>query len=425
MGLPGIVSLKPLERLPRACLSVPGSKSITNRALVAAALQEGEIELQGALWSEDTRCMVQCLSDLGFSLSVREEAGERSNRAIRIQGQGGRIPRAGSASRPLELEVRNAGTVARFLMAMVCLGRGHYRLSGTERMHQRPQAGLVEALRQLGYRIESGQGRLPLRVEGRGPRSASCTVDIGESSQFASALLLSAGAGGWDVRIRGEGSGNAPYVEMTREISRQVARAREAFPIEPDASSGSYFWAANALGLPGSGGVSVARWPRTPWQADAAFPALMEGRAPLSRERDLGDSIMTAIVAAAAGAFPRRFDDLRRLRLQECERVEALADGLSLLGVPVRQRGESLLVVPASVLRPADIDCRNDHRIAMCFALLALRHPGIRLLGPSCVDKTFPDFFAKLAARPPDGLGAEVRGEPEGRILSGGELLAG
>ena len=157
---------------------------------------------------------------------------------------------------------------------------------------------------------------------------------------------------------------------------------------------------------------------------DAVFPELMEHPGPLSRERDLGDSIMTAIVLSGVGAFPRRFVDLHRLRLQECERVEALAAELNRLGARVRERGESLLVAPAARMNPASIDTRNDHRIAMCFSLLALRHPGIRLEGARCVDKTFPDYFAKLAAPPPRGLGAEILDGEGKRLLEGEELQA-
>ena len=425
MGLPELIALRPLAGLPRAVLTVPGSKSITNRALVAAALGKGTVDLEGALWSEDTRCMVECLRTLGFDLRVLPDPDEASNRTIRVRGSGGRIPRkGGTKSRPLELRVENSGTAARFLMAMVCLGRGCYRLSGVPRMHERPQTGLVDALRELGYRIEDHHGCLPVKVEGGGPTGGSCRVEIAQSSQFASALLLCREGGGWQVQVRDEDARTAPYVRMTRELLQGMKSCGKVFRVEPDASSGSYFWALNALGLPGAGPVSVARWPDSGWQVDAAFPSLMEHPGPLSRERDLGDAIMTAIVLSAAAGAPRRFVDLRRLRVQECERVEALGTELGRLGVRVIEREDTMLVTPAARMTPAVIDTRNDHRMAMCFALLALRHPGVRLRGARCVIKTFPDFFAKLAALPPRGLGAEIGEGESGRRLEGEDLLA-
>src|SRR4030095_5638402 len=145
MPLPDLIEIEPLAQPVAANVRAPGSKSITNRALALAALSDKTITLTGALWSEDTQVMIDCLGRLGFELKVEPDPEERSNRTIRIHGAGGQIPKAGSRPDPLELFVGNAGTAARFLSAMVCLGRGFYRLSGVERMHQRPQAALFRA----------------------------------------------------------------------------------------------------------------------------------------------------------------------------------------------------------------------------------------------------------------------------------------
>jgi 3-phosphoshikimate 1-carboxyvinyltransferase len=219
MALPDLIEIVPLDRPMHAEITVPGSKSITNRALILAALADGEITLTGALWSEDTQIMVECLQKLGFEIRIENDPAEFCNRIITVKGLSGKIPGAGTVEKPLELFIGNAGTAARFLSAFVCLGDGVYRLSGVPRMHERPQAALFSALRELGYRVESEKGndRLPVRIYGRDAVSASqnipkkvgdgdmpslpkkCWVSIEESSQFASALLLCAKVGSWEV----------------------------------------------------------------------------------------------------------------------------------------------------------------------------------------------------------------------------------
>src|SRR5262249_42279452 len=155
---------------------------------------------------------------LGFNVKVEPDPDDSCNRSITVNGLRGQIPRAGSPEDPLELFVGNAGTAARFLAAFVCLGRGSYRLHGVPRMHERPQAALFKALRELGYRVESGNERLPATILGAGPRDGACTVSIEESSQFASALLLSARTGRWRVNVVGESQEESPYVQMTAKL---------------------------------------------------------------------------------------------------------------------------------------------------------------------------------------------------------------
>src|ERR1043165_722075 len=189
MPLPHLIELVPLDKPVRAEITVPGSKSITNRALVLAALADGETTLTGALWSEDTQVMVECLQDLGFMVNVAPDPNETCNRTITVYGRGGTIPGGGTAENPIELFVGNAGTAARFLAAMVCLGNGVYRLQGIPRMNERPKASLFNALRELGYRVESANDKLPAIIYGTGPKpGVKCTVNIEKSSQFASAL---------------------------------------------------------------------------------------------------------------------------------------------------------------------------------------------------------------------------------------------
>ncbi|MGA2787795.1 MAG: 3-phosphoshikimate 1-carboxyvinyltransferase [Verrucomicrobiota bacterium] len=449
MALPDLIEIVPLDKPVRAEITVPGSKSITNRALILAALADGEVTLQGALWSEDTQIMVECLQDLGFMVNVAPDPDEVCNRTITVYGQGGKVPGGGTAENPLELFVGNAGTAARFLAALVCLGRGVYRLHGVPRMHERPQAALFKALRELGYRVDSPNDKLPAIIFGGSSRresaqtskseisqsrlTSAATVSIQESSQFASALLLCAKHGGWKVEIVGENAEESPYVTMTSKMVEGFPHRGGKFQIEPDASSGSYFWGVTWLferaGF--SNEIIVYDWPRTEsqWQLDAQFRiyiglGLNVGmKRVISRLNELADSIMTAIVLAPFAGQPIKFSDLGRLRVQECERVVALRTELTKCGAKVVEEGDTLTVYP-SKLHGAEIETYNDHRMAMCFAILGLKVSGIKIKNPACVKKTFPNFFQKLAVPPPKGLGAEILDAKTRRKLKEGELFA-
>jgi 3-phosphoshikimate 1-carboxyvinyltransferase len=462
MPLPDLIEIVPLDKPAQAEITVPGSKSITNRALVLAALADGETILRGALWSEDTQIMVECLQELGFMVNVETDPAESCNRTITVYGKGGMVPRGGPAAQPLDLFVGNAGTAARFLAPFLCLGSGVYRLHGVPRMHERPQAALFSALRELGYRVESEKGndKLPVRIFGGGSRgdeaqtkkvqslltsvaTKHCKVSIEDSSQFASALLLSSKIGGWEIEIVGENAEESPYVVMTSKLIEAFPKNGGTFQIEPDASSGSYFWGAAwlvwlACVNSDINQCIVRHWPTSGWQIDAKFSDYFGFPKKLSRKTDLGDSIMTAIVLKPFDAPPKTtvvkspepystfFTDLARLRVQECERVVALRTELTKCGAKVVEKGDTLTVWP-SPLHGAEIETYNDHRMAMCFAILGLKVPGIRIKNPACVKKTFPNFFQKLAAPPPHGLGAEIWEIKNGRRtrqLSGEDLFA-
>ena len=473
MPLPNLIEIVPLRDRVTATVTVPGSKSITNRALILAALSSGETILNGALWSEDTQVMVECLQEMGYMVTVVPDPAETCNRTITVYGKAEEIPSGGTAEHPLELFVGNAGTAARFLSAFVCLGKGFYRIHGVPRMHERPQAALFQALRSLGYRIDSPNDKLPVVIEGGGPRPGKCNVSIEQSSQFASALLLCASTGGWQVTISGDDSEEASYVTMTSKMIAAFPRNGGTFQIEPDASSGSYFAALKHLDLPQvetmefsrqfgievettyTSLVEVAHWPHSGWQIDERFPQIMAmmGLDPtkadlpedskrflqtliskdgISRAKHLGDSIMTAIVIAPLRANrlehrlegkPLRFTELGRLRLQECERVAALRTELTKCGARVVEQDDTLEVF-ASELHGAEIETYNDHRMAMCFAILGLKVPGIKIKNPACVKKTFPNFFQKLATAAPAGLGATILDAHSGRALAISGLFA-
>ncbi len=394
---PGSIEIEPLKGLKETRLTIPGSKSITNRALILAALAHGEVTLRGALWSEDTRVMVEAMQKMRLELSVTQDPEESSNRIFRVQGLGDRRPMGGSFSHPMEIYIANSGTSSRFLMAFLCAAAGGwYRLDGTERMRERPQKELFLALRQLGYTvIAEREGFLPAVIGSERPVTGGrCTISQQESSQFASALMLCADRGDWQVEISGKEAG---YLRMTRELLSVFPRNGGCFDVEPDASSGSYFYGANvwASGYPDNKPVSVLHWPSSGWQPDEAFPRFMPLPPTVSRERDLGDSIMTAIVLATQAESPVTFTDLGRLRVQECERVQALRTELGRCGARVEEEGDTLKVYP-SRLHGAEIETYNDHRMAFCFSLLGLGVPGIVIKNPKCVEKSFPSFFEKF-----------------------------
>ncbi|MDB6029594.1 MAG: 3-phosphoshikimate 1-carboxyvinyltransferase [Verrucomicrobiales bacterium] len=476
MSLPDLIEIVPLQKPVRAEIRVPGSKSITNRVLILAALADGETRLKGALWSEDTQIMVGALKTLGFTIKVERDPIEFCNRTITVVGMGGRVPKGGkTGDDATEIFVGNAGTAARFLAAFVCLGKGYYKLSGVPRMHERPQYALFKAISKpsdlarffslfssrplaaLGYSVQSKNGKLPVTILGSGRRvGAKCDVSIEESSQFASALLLCEEAGGWKINVLGDNAEESPYVAMTTKLIELFRKNKgETFQIEPDASSGSYFWAAGwlfpvpknspeqkAIGVSRFDlslylrgkitrrnffSVSVLNWPMTDWQIDQWFPALLseppDFPGTTSRISDMGDSIMTAITVAPFAHQPCKFTDLGRLRVQETERVVALRTELTRCGARVVEERDTLTVYP-SQLHGAEIETYGDHRMAMCFATLGLKVPGIKIKNPACVKKTFPNFFQKLAAAPPHGLGATILEGKTGRRLTHDELFA-
>jgi len=324
-------------------------------------------------------------------------------------------------------------------------------------MHERPQKELFRALRELGYEIDTPNDMLPAIFHGSGPRPGPVTVSVDDSSQFASALLLSSRSGGWVVSTPdGANPDELPYVEMTRQMLEVFPKTGGSFQIEPDASSASYFHAVNAM-FPAICPVRVmaCQAPRseggTGWQIDAEFPKLAptsgetngkeleespEKRQKcahsISRKTDLGDSIMTAIAIAPLASTPYTFEKLGVLRKQECERVKALHDELAKCKASITETGDTLEVVPSSpsLLGDATICTYHDHRMAMCFATLGLAIAGVKIADPSCVCKTVPSFFQILAAPPPKGLGAEIwecneAGERVKQLVEPADLFAG
>jgi 3-phosphoshikimate 1-carboxyvinyltransferase len=257
-------------------------------------------------------------------------------------------------------------------------------------------------------------------------------------------LLMCSMVAGWQIEIVGENAQESPYIYMTREMCSYFHWSKKhsphpeygmkdrIYPVDPDASSGSYFWAAGWIaGHPSSNDphpVTVAHWPvlGAGSQFDTNFSNYRSLPKTVSRETDLGDSIMTAIVMAPFAGHPVKFTGLGHLRVQECDRVSALRAELTKCGAKVVEEGDTLTVYPSTLkeLHGVEIETHNDHRMAMCFATLGLKVPGIKIKNPACVKKTFPNFFQKLAAPPPKGLGATILDARTGRKLAVEELFA-
>jgi 3-phosphoshikimate 1-carboxyvinyltransferase len=406
----------------RGSIRPPGSKSITNRALVCAALAEGESILAGALDSEDTQVMIGALRMLG--LSVEHHA---ASATIRVRGCGGRLP-----VRHAELHVANSGTTLRFLTAMVALGQGVFRLDGTPRMRQRPVQDMLDALRQLGVdaTCESATGCPPVVVKAAGIKGGRATVAGTISSQYLSGLLMAAPYAQQPVELVVEGElVSKPYVAMTLVVMSAfgmhvmadglsrfvipIGRSYQGrtYEIEPDASAASYFFAAAAIT---GGQVVVEGLSQASLQGDVAFcdclrqmgcdvrygpnSITVEGRPLRGITVDMNaisDTVQTLAAVAPFAAGPTTITGVAHIRNKETDRIGALAKELRKLGATVDELEDGLRITPAE-LHGAEIDTYDDHRMAMALSLVGLVIPGVNIRNPGCVGKTYPGFFADL-----------------------------
>ena len=401
---------------------VPGSKSATNRALLAAALTGEPVEIFGPLESEDTVALRRCLEAMGAS--VLGAAG-----SLRVRG-----PLAGDPGRVVRLDARDSGTAARFLTAAAAVVPGRFELDGSARLRERPIGELVDALRGAGARIAyaGAEGCLPLAIEGGALRSGTVAVDASRSSQFFSALLLAALAVDGGLAVRASGAvASAPYVSMTvetlrglgHEVSdeagairvRRGARIAERYEIPGDYSSAVPLLAA-AMVAGGRIVLSGLRWPSADAEARAlpileamgleirgsaeGIEASASGAAPKAvstRATEFPDAVPALAAAAAFAAGTSRFESVGHLRLKESDRIGALTEILASAGVRAFEEGDSLVVQgPAAVTQQAVcIGTHRDHRMAMAAAILSLRIP-LLIENPGCVSKSYPDFFADL-----------------------------
>ncbi len=418
------LAIEPIQHPVGTSVRVPGSKSLTNRALLIAALADGATTLSNALFSDDSRYFAGALTRLGFDVQSDPVA-----TTIRVAGQGGRLPAENA-----ELFVGNAGTAARFLTAMLTLGHGTYVLDGSARMRERPLADLLDALRQLGARVDSASGCPPVRVTAAGLPGGQAQVAGDVSSQYLSGLLLVAPYAQAPVELVVErGLNSQPYVDLTIAVMADFGvvveragyerfcvkpgryRARASYAIESDASAASYFLAAPAI-LGGT--VRVENLTRRSRQGDVAFvdvlaamgcsvtetlgglevtgPARGQLRGVQVDMRQIPDTAQTLSAIAPFASSPTTIRGIASARVKETDRVAAMCAELRRLGVAVDEYPDGLTIHPAERLKPARIETYDDHRMAMAFALVGLRSAGVEIENPGCVAKTFPRYFEVL-----------------------------
>jgi len=417
--------IEPLAGPVDATVVVPGSKSITNRALVCAALASGTSTLDGVLLADDTEAMIDCLGALGLEVDV-----DRTVRRLRIRGGAGTLPRTTAA-----LDARLSGTTSRFIAPMLALGDGPYRLDGGRPLRARPMAPGLRALVELGATVveESEPGHLPVSIGGGAVNGGEIRLPADLSSQFASGLLLVAPCleRGLVVRLDGDVVSRS-YLDMTVAVMEQFgARVEQPDPrtfvvapggyeatdvhIEPDASAASYFFAAAVIA---GGRVRIDGLGLSSLQGDLAFVDVLgdmgatvelgsdytevtSARTLHGITVDMGDLSDTAQTLAAVAVFadgPTEVTGIGFIRRKETDRIAAVVTELRRCGIDATETDDGFRIVPGP-LRAATIETYDDHRMAMSFALLGLRAPGICIADPGCVAKTFPTYWDAL-----DGL---------------------
>jgi len=403
-------------------VSPPGSKSITNRALLLAGLAKGTSRLTGALKSDDTRYMAEALRQMGVTV-------EEPDATTFVVTSSGELK---APAAPLFLG--NAGTATRFLTAALALGHGRYVVDGDEHMRKRPIKPLVEALQSLGVAIAAPSGCPPVAIDANGAfKKNHVVIDAGLSSQYVSALQMAAACGSepFTIELAGADIGARGYIDLTMSAMRAFGAKVEQptpsswviqptgytatdFHIEPDASAATYLWGAEVLTR---GRIDIGTPSDAFTQPDAKaydviaqfpnMPAVIDGS-------QMQDAIPTIAVLAAFNETPVRFVGIENLRVKECDRIRAVSTGLNNIRQGLaKEEGDDLLVFsdPSLVGQslPAEIDTFADHRIAMSFALAGLKIRDITILDPGCVAKTYPAYWDALAS-----LGVElVRNDPK------------
>ncbi|EJE8671684.1 3-phosphoshikimate 1-carboxyvinyltransferase [Vibrio parahaemolyticus] len=420
------LTLQPINKI-QGEVNLPGSKSVSNRALLLAALAEGTTRLTNLLDSDDIRHMLNALTKLGVKYTLSADKTE-----CVVEGLG----RPFSVSGPVELFLGNAGTAMRPLAAALCVGQGEYVLTGEPRMKERPIGHLVTALQEAGADIEylENTNYPPLKIVGTGLKAGTVSIDGSISSQFLTAFLMSAPLAEGEVRIKIEGDlVSKPYIDITLHIMKQFGVevinndyqefvipagqhyvAPGDFLVEGDASSASYFLAAAAIK---GGEVKVTGIGKNSIQGDIQFADALEK---MGAEIEWGDDYVisrvgklkgidmdynhipdAAMTIATTALFAEGTTAIRNVynwRVKETDRLSAMATELRKVGAEVEEGEDYIIVKPVPHLKHAAIDTYDDHRMAMCFSLVALSDTPVTINDPKCTSKTFPDYFDKLKA---------------------------
>ena len=419
-ALPELLPIRPFTAPARGPVILPGSKSLTNRALLLAALCEQPVVLTGALSSEDTQLMAAALRKLGFTVDASE-----NGETLRVAGQTDAFP-----DQTADLFVGLAGTAARFLTALCAAApRGHYRIDGVPQMRRRPMGGLITALRSLGADIRclGEEGFFPIEVHARGLRGGTVTIDASASSQLLSALLMVAPLADAAVDVQLVSGVRWTFVEMTRRLMNEFGidvrrgetahsfrvtpgryRSPGTYPIEPDATAASY-WQVLPLVVGGSLELPGLRPPGTGLQGDSAFIEVLQraevrvpGTLMIENFHEISDTFLTLAAVAPLLSGPTRLTGLGHTRHQETDRLAGMATELKRLGQDVREEPDALTITPRPLRAGQTIETYGDHRFAMSFGILGCHdllgngEPWLTIRDPGCCAKTFPHFFELL-----------------------------
>ena len=438
MPLPDLLPIRPFIRPARGEVTLPGSKSLTNRALLLAALSDRPVTLTGALFSEDTHLMAEALRHLGFTVTADESA-----HTLHVSAQANGFP---ANAAPIDLFVGLAGTAARFLTALCAAApRGVYRLDGVPQMRKRPMKPLIDALRTLGadIRCPGAEGFFPLEIHARGLRGGPVGIDASESSQLLSALLMVAPLAADAIELTLSGQVRRPFVQMTARlmeifgqpplavaaenrfrlpVGSRYAVANGAYAIEPDATAASYFAALPLV----TGGRLTLKHLQGGLQGDTAFLAVLKQVGLTAEENpdgvtvssaralsprgvtrnfsEFSDTFLTLAALAPLLAGPTTITGIAHSRKQETDRVAGMVAELRKLGQDVHEHEDQdgLTITPRPLVPGVEIETYGDHRFAMSFGILGCHNlhgdgrPWLSIRHPACCAKTFPHFFELL-----------------------------
>ena len=417
------IAIPALNRPVDATVEIPGSKSLTNRALLVAALAQGDSILENALFSEDSEYFAKCLEQLGIPITLNPHQAQ-----IQVAGRGGDIP-----AKQADLFVGLAGTAARFISALVALGNGEYRLDGVPRMRERPMGDMLTVLEAGGATVnfEGNSGFMPYTLYSRQFAGGNFRLKANQTSQQLSALLMIAPYAQQDTSIEVEGTlVSQSYVKMTCRLmadfgteviqisdnqfqikAGQRYQARH-YTVEPDASNASYFFAAAAVT---GGRVRVKHLTKQSCQGDILWLNVLEQMGCQIKDsddytevtgpkqlqgididmNDISDLVQTLGAIAPFASSPVTIRNVEHIRYKETDRIRAVVTELRRLGVEVEEFADRLKIEPGAIT-PAAIETYHDHRMAMAFAVTGLKVPGIVIKDPGCTAKTFPDYFTRF-----------------------------